>query len=805
MPLAARLEAGSLFAGDFRVIDLLAEGGMSTLYRVEQQSTHKLRALKLVHARIAADPKGRQRFVREATVGAAIASEHVVEVIAAGIEEATDQPWLAMELLDGADLGSLVEHRGPLSPSQALVVLRQLCHGLGAAHRAGVVHRDLKPANIFVARSLRSEGPFTVKILDFGIAKLVEAGKSGATETETVGSPMWMAPEQLNAQRPTPATDIWALGLIAFWALTGQHYWRAAHLRDSTVQALFVEQLFKPLDPASERAAELGVGERLPDGFDAWFRRCVVREPVRRFADAEAAIVGLAEAIAVPEPALDLGEVLPRSPVPPSTSAAAAAIERGPTWAAGATQRDVDDGGTLTRPSSAGGDPTLGADEPLGADLSRADLGTPEPAPPRAAPRSRAGLLAAAIAVPALLGGGLLWAFTIGPLASTQDIDAPGESSEAPTDDPAPTPEPDPVPPLELPTPEPPIPTPDPEATAPAVELVVPQREQPSFAARDVRMLGWTADSRRFVLQATHGEEASADGSGDDVLELVQVHDTLTGAMVESYVVGRAARLRGRHLGRLRRLSEQAKSFAEWEARKDELSLQPVDARHAPPRGATLEIETDEAPPPTAIAARATDRGFLFRWDGVPALVPMGDERARGPHMRTILLDGDARWELLDIRPPFTLGELAARADASGATPALVGRIDMFWSPDERRVVMLTEAGVRPAGEGRELREARWFLRAAGPQIRIVEAGAGQRLARQVARALETAGLPTAVVDLREPVVEHSEIYVRRGWPGALELGARIETALERDLSIEEVKNDGWTTAVVVLGHDLAE
>src|SRR5690606_23057516 len=133
MALAPRLAPGSVFAREYRIVDLLAEGGMGAVYRAEQLSTRKPRALKLVSTRLATDPKGRQRFVREATVGASIDSEHVVEVIGAGIDDETGRPWLAMELLDGADLGAVVQHQGPLSSGQLREVVGQLCHGLAAA------------------------------------------------------------------------------------------------------------------------------------------------------------------------------------------------------------------------------------------------------------------------------------------------------------------------------------------------------------------------------------------------------------------------------------------------------------------------------------------------------------------------------------------------------------------------------------------------------------------------------------------------------------------------------------------------
>lgn len=146
MASTPRLAAGTLFAGDYRILGPLAEGGMGSVYRAEQQSTRKVRALKVVHGRLLDDERSRARFVREATIGASIASEHVVEVIGAGIDPATELPYLAMELLDGGDLAAVVRHRGRLTPGELGALLRQLCHGLGAAHVAKVVHRDLKPA-----------------------------------------------------------------------------------------------------------------------------------------------------------------------------------------------------------------------------------------------------------------------------------------------------------------------------------------------------------------------------------------------------------------------------------------------------------------------------------------------------------------------------------------------------------------------------------------------------------------------------------------------------------------------------------
>jgi serine/threonine protein kinase/alpha-tubulin suppressor-like RCC1 family protein len=286
-----QLVPGMIFARDYRVLRHLSAGGMGAVYVVEQVSTQRQRALKIMLPDLVRDPKNRERFTQEATVGARIRSDHLVEVVAAGIDEATETPWMAMELLEGDELAKVLEQRA-LSPGELLEVFRQLCHGLGAAHRGGLVHRDLKPENIFLAHARREGAPYTVKILDFGIAKVIGESRTAAMSTSTLGSPLWMAPEQAEQGAIRPATDVWALGLIAFYALTGAYYWRIAH-GDFAIAMLLKEIFVDPLDPASVRAGLYGRAAMIPPGFDAWFSRCVVRDPAQRFHDANEALAAL--------------------------------------------------------------------------------------------------------------------------------------------------------------------------------------------------------------------------------------------------------------------------------------------------------------------------------------------------------------------------------------------------------------------------------------------------------------------------------------------------------------------------------
>ena len=306
-----QLTPGAVIGSDFQISQQIAAGGMGAVYSALQLSTNKQRAVKVMHPSLIADPGLRERFAQEARVGAMIASDHVVEVAAAGIDPQFGVPFLAMELLSGEDLASLVQRRGALPSVELAYIMRGLCHALAAAHRAGIVHRDVKPENVFLAATQSTTQATTVKVLDFGIAKV--AAQARQTATAAMGTPLWMAPEQSElGHNISPATDVWPLGLIAFWLLTGRHYWRAANAENASMPALMREILFEPLVPASQRASELGVAGAVPEHFDAWFGGCVHRDPAQRFPEAGAALAKLLELLGEP----------PMATLPPSALSA---------------------------------------------------------------------------------------------------------------------------------------------------------------------------------------------------------------------------------------------------------------------------------------------------------------------------------------------------------------------------------------------------------------------------------------------------------------------------------------------------
>ena len=284
MEVSGRPTPGSVIAEDYVIEGPLAEGGMGAVYIARQRSTGRRRALKVMHPQLVRDPKNRERFLAEARVSAGIRSAHVVEIIGAGVDPLTSTPWLAMELLDGETLQQRLDRTGVIHPRELAEMFAQIGEALGAAHDVGVVHRDLKPDNLYLTRDSSARFGWSLKILDFGIAKVLQDLRASATATAQLGTPLYMAPEQAESTgRVRAATDVWAVGLIAFYALVGKPYWLAANTPDAGITALMKELLFDPIPSASVRAANYGAREAIPAEFDGWFAQCVAREATERF------------------------------------------------------------------------------------------------------------------------------------------------------------------------------------------------------------------------------------------------------------------------------------------------------------------------------------------------------------------------------------------------------------------------------------------------------------------------------------------------------------------------------------------
>ena len=213
---------GSTFAGRYRVVRKLGEGGMGAVFdAVDGQGTHV--ALKVIHQEVAAhSPEAAARFLQETRASATLRSPHIVSVIDSGIDARLDTPFLVMELLEGGDVRSLLERTGPLEPSVAVRIAVEAARGLAVAHEAGVVHRDVKPENLFLGRS--ADGGVVVKVCDFGIAKVSGAGGEQLTKTgHLLGSVLYMSPEQSRSSKHVDArSDVWSLAVTLYELLSGK-------------------------------------------------------------------------------------------------------------------------------------------------------------------------------------------------------------------------------------------------------------------------------------------------------------------------------------------------------------------------------------------------------------------------------------------------------------------------------------------------------------------------------------------------------------------------------------------------------
>ncbi|HRI66155.1 MAG TPA: serine/threonine-protein kinase, partial [Polyangium sp.] len=293
------LAEGTIFAGRYKVGRCIAAGGMGAVYEVVHVETDRHRALKVLLPHLVESDDMRERFRREARVAAQIQSAYIVDVFDAGIDETTQMPFLVMELLKGEELGKRLKRLGKFGFEATVGHLWQAALALDKTHRANIVHRDLKPENLFLCDE--DDGPPKIKVLDFGIAKILVEGGTKANATRAMGTPLYMAPEQFRPKlKLSPATDIYALGLVAYTLLVGAPYWAEEQAAEANPYAFAATVMHGPSEPPTVRAARRGM--KLPAAFDEWFAQATSTQPEKRFVKATVAIMSLASALGVPAP-----------------------------------------------------------------------------------------------------------------------------------------------------------------------------------------------------------------------------------------------------------------------------------------------------------------------------------------------------------------------------------------------------------------------------------------------------------------------------------------------------------------------
>jgi serine/threonine protein kinase len=267
-------QAGEVVGGKFVVERVLGVGGMGVVVAAHHTHLDQTVAIKFLRRDAAKDELAVSRFLREARAVTNLQSEHVVRVMDAGRLD-DGLPYLVMEYLSGLDLDQVLAQRGRLPLEETVEYLLQSMEAVADAHAAGIVHRDLKPSNLFV--TARADGSPLVKVLDFGISKAFDATgakqQSLTATSMTLGSPLYMSPEQVRSSKTVDArTDVWALGIIAYELLAGIQPFEA-----ETVTGLCAKIVADP--PAPLRSVRPDV----PAAFEAVILRCLEKNPASRY------------------------------------------------------------------------------------------------------------------------------------------------------------------------------------------------------------------------------------------------------------------------------------------------------------------------------------------------------------------------------------------------------------------------------------------------------------------------------------------------------------------------------------------
>jgi serine/threonine-protein kinase len=275
--------SGRVLGGRYRLQERLGQGGMGTVYRAVHTLMDKQLAVKILRPEMASDGEAVARFHREARSASRLDHDHCIRVMDFGQSD-DGLLFLVMELLDGVSLAQVIR-RGPVPAARAAAIGVAVAEALQHAHDNGIVHRDLKPDNVYLAR--RPRGRELVKVLDFGLAKLMSDAALGPSITRdgtVFGTPEYMAPEQAEGEKLDGRTDVYALGVILYQLMTGDVPFRAGNF-----VALLTKQVGEKPLPPRERRPDL----EIPVGLEAVVLKCLAKKAANRFVTAEA----LAEAL----------------------------------------------------------------------------------------------------------------------------------------------------------------------------------------------------------------------------------------------------------------------------------------------------------------------------------------------------------------------------------------------------------------------------------------------------------------------------------------------------------------------------
>ena len=407
--------AGKVVGGKYRVVCPIATGGMGTIWEGVHTTLGTRVAIKFIRPEYTKDSDSMSRFENEARVMARLQSRYAVHVYDYGVTPG-GLPYLVMEFLEGRTLSDVIEREGALTPMGVATVISQAAHALDRAHKVGVIHRDVKPDNIMLLPDedeAHTEAPWHVKLVDFGVAKVLLEPSTPVDEDLTnasslrrptargviLGTPAFMSPEQLLASGAADRhTDLWGLAICAFVAMTGRLPFNATSLGDLVKQVC----LNPPPVPSH-------INPAAPPAFDAWFARACASNIADRFASGADFARELQAACGVARPSLI--STMP-TPLPAEYGTPRGTPAPMPSWGPGkptpirGTESRARNGFSPSPPRAPGGTPTTPGGGTRISALAPADSAmrsSPSPArgtlhvgPPRASDPDRSGPMPAA-------------------------------------------------------------------------------------------------------------------------------------------------------------------------------------------------------------------------------------------------------------------------------------------------------------------------------------------------------------------------------------------------------------------------
>ena len=354
---------GQVLDGRYKIEDVLGQGGMGMVFRATQTSVHRPVAVKTLNPSLAAAPQFFERFRREAEIASRLRHPNVITIYDFG--RAQDGTcYYVMELLEGESLRELVKRDGPMTLRRAVDVIEQACRGLAHAHEQGAVHRDIKPHNIMVQQL---DGRDFVKVLDFGLVKALEQDEEEQlTSTgQVLGTPQYMPPEQAGGEGVDHRSDLYSMGGVFFYCLTGTSPYGA-----NTVRKALTAALTQPPPTVAPKRQ----GAPVPRALEDFFQKALAREKEDRYQGAQEFIDAMLDAVADLSPE-ELDAL-------PTGSVAEAGAGSKP------SQRSVSKPGRSSPSSAARSKPASGAMARGGSQPSAARAGGSQPSAARPAARS---------------------------------------------------------------------------------------------------------------------------------------------------------------------------------------------------------------------------------------------------------------------------------------------------------------------------------------------------------------------------------------------------------------------------------